>query len=123
MTVVWFLPSYLVFLFFGLYAWALGGALFSGMRGMGGVFQLPWLGYAVLIALLQITHLVFPIDRSFSAGFLIITSVIIAVIHLSRARHHGRAVLKMWPRLLPLAVVSFMAFIPVFNACTKPACH
>ena len=126
MTVVWFLPSYLVFLFFGLYAWALGGALFSGMRGMGGVFQLPWLGYAVLIALLQITHLFFPIDRSFSAGFLIITSVIVAVIHLSRARHHGRAlrrVLKMWPRLLPLGLISFLIFVPVFNACTKPACH
>ena len=124
MTAVWFLPSYLVFLFFGLYAWALGGALFSGMRGMGGVFQLPWLGYAVLIALC-ITF-VLPIDRSFSAGFLIITSVVVAVIHLSRARHHGRAsrrVLKMWPRLLPLGVVSFLSFLPVFNACTKPACH
>ena len=126
MTTVWLLPSYLVFLFFGLYAWALGGALFSGMRGMGGVFQLPWLGYAVLIALLQVTHLFFPIDRSFSAGFLIITSVIVAVIHLSRARHHGRAlrrVLKMWPRLLPLGLISFLIFVPVFNACTKPACH
>jgi hypothetical protein len=77
----------------------------------------------VLIALLQITHLVFPIDRSFSAGFLIITSVIVAVIHLSRARRHGRAVLKMWPRLLPLGLVSFLSFLPVFNACTKPACH
>ena len=93
---------------------------------MGGVFQLPWLGYGLLIALLQITHLVFPIGRWFSAGFLIITSVIIAVIHLSRARRRGRAlrrVLRNWPRLLPLVVVSFLIFIPVFNACTKPACH
>ena len=27
------------------------------------------------------------------------------------------------PRLLPLLLVSFLVFIPVFNACTKPACH
>ncbi len=27
------------------------------------------------------------------------------------------------PRLVPLLLVSFLVFIPVFNACTKPACH
>ena len=29
----------------------------------------------------------------------------------------------MWPRLLPLGLVSLLSFVPVFNACTKPACH
>ena len=29
----------------------------------------------------------------------------------------------MWPRLLPLGLISFLIFVPVFNACTKPACH
>ena len=122
MTAVWLLPSYLVFLLFGLYAWGLGGAVFASLRGKGGLFQLPWLGYALLIALLQITHLVFPIDRWFSAAFLIVTLAIVAVIHVSRARRHGRA-LKAWRRLLPLLLVSFLIFVPVFNACTKPACH
>jgi hypothetical protein len=37
MTIVWILPSYLIFLFFGLYTWALGGAVFPRMRGMDGV--------------------------------------------------------------------------------------
>ena len=94
---------------------------------MGGVFQLPWLGYGVLIALLQIKHFVLPIDRAFSAGFLVITSLVAAAIHLSRVRHHhGRAlrkVVKLWPRLLPLVLISFLVFLPVFNACTKPAAH
>ena len=93
---------------------------------MGGVFQLPWLGYGVLIALLQIKHFVLPIDRAFSAGFLVITSLVAAAIHLSRVRHPGRALrrgVKLWPRLLPLGLVAFLTFLPVFNACTKPACH
>ena len=125
MTAVWLLPSYLVFFLFGLYAWALGGAVFTRMRTMDGIFQLPWLGYALLIALLQFTHLIFAIGRWFSAGFLIITSVIIAVIHLSRTRRRGRVlrVLMTSPKLVPLLLVSFLVFIPVFNACTKPACH
>ena len=126
MTAAWLLPSYLLFLLFGLYAWAIGGAVFTGMRGICGIFQLPWLGYALLIGLLQLTHLFFPIDRWFSAGFLIVTSVVVAVVHLSKAARRSRRlkrVLKAWPTLLPLAVVSFFTFIPVFNACTKPACH
>ena len=122
MTALWLLPSYLVFLVFGLYIWALGGALFAGVRGIGGVFQLPWLGYGLLIALLQIAHLLFPIGQWLSAGFFIITSILLAVIHLSRVRRR-RWVLRSWPRLLPLVVISFLIFIPVFNACTKPACH
>jgi hypothetical protein len=96
------------------------------MRGIRGIFQLPWLGYALLIGLLQVTHLFLPIDRWFSAGFLIVTCVVVAVIHLSKAARRGSALkreFKGWPRLLPLAVVSFLTFVPVFNACTKPACH
>ena len=77
MTTVWLLPSFLIFLLFGLYAWALGGTVFTRMRTMDGVFQLPWLGYALLITLLQLTHLFFPIDRGFSAAFLIITSALV----------------------------------------------
>ena len=100
--------------------------MFTRMRTMDGIFQLPWLGYALLITLLQFTHLIFAIGRWFSAGFLIITSVIIAAIHLSRTRRRGRALrraLMTSPRLVPLLLVSFLVFIPVFNACTKPACH
>jgi hypothetical protein len=41
MTTAWILPAYLIFLFIGLYTWALGGAVFTGMRSVGGIFQLP----------------------------------------------------------------------------------
>ena len=126
MTTVWLLPSYLVFLLFGFYAWAIGGAVFSGVRGMEGVFRLPWLGYGLLVGSLQVAHLFSPIDRRFSVGFLIVTLVVAAIIHLSRAARNGLAwkgVIGAWPRLVPLAAVSFFTFIPVFNACTKPACH
>jgi hypothetical protein len=106
MTAAWLLPSYLLFLLFGLYAWAIGGAVFSGVRGMQGIFRLPWLGYGLLVGSLQVTHLFFPIDRWFSAGFLIVTSVVVAVVHLSKASRRSRRlkrVLKAWPTLLPLA--------------------
>ena len=126
MTAVWLLPSYLIFLLFGFYAWAIGGAVFSGVRGMQGVFRLPWLGYGLLVGSLQVAHLFSPIDRRFSVGFLIVTLVVAAIIHLSRAARNGLAwkdVIGAWPRLVPLGAVSFFTFIPVFNACTKPACH
>ena len=50
--------------------------------------------------------------------------------HVANHRSHPpfkdtppQRVLKTSPKLLPLLLVSFLVFIPVFNACTKPACH
>ena len=48
------------------------------------------------------------------------------LIHLARAVWHGgplKGLIRGWSKLVPLAVVAFLTFIPVFNACTKPACH
>jgi len=126
MTTTWFFPSFLVFLLFGLYIWTIGGAAFAGSPGREGLFRLPWLGYGLLLGLLQITHLVLPIDRRFSAVFLLVTLGIAVSIHLARAAFQGRSptnLIRRWPTLVPLAVIAFITFIPVFNACTKPACH
>jgi hypothetical protein len=125
MTSAWFVTAFVVFLLFGLYAWAVGGAVF-GVRGTESVFSLPWLGYGVALGILQLTHLFVPVDRSFAVSFLLITAALALAILFCRARWHSldvrRGVLK-WPRLLPLAVICLLIFIPVFNACTKAATH
>jgi len=124
MTATYFFSALFLFLLFGLYTWVIGGAVFFGVRGMPGIFSLPWLGYGLLIGLLQVAHLFSPIDRSFSAGFLIVTLVAAAVVHLVRTGRDGVTwKVKAWPKLMPLATISFFTFIPVFNACTKPASH
>ena len=125
MTSAWFLSAFVVFLLFGLYAWAVGGAVF-GVRGPESVFSLPWLGYGTALGMLQLAHLFVPVDRSFALSFLLMTSALALAILLCRARWHGfnlRRVILKWPRLLPLAVICLVAFIPVFNACTKAATH
>ena len=125
MTSTWFFPAFLIFLLFGIYIWTVGGAACSGSPGIQGLFRLPWLGYGLLLGMLQIAHIFSPIDRRFSTGFLLLTSGVAISIHLSRARH-GRAlrdIAKAWPKLVPLGTIAFLSFIPVFNTCTKPASH
>jgi hypothetical protein len=125
MTSAWFLSAFCIYLLFGLYAWAVGGALF-GVRGSESVFSLPWLGYGMALGMLQLAHLFAPMDRSFAVSFLLVTSALALAILWSRALWHGlnfRRVISKWPRLLPLAVICFVVFIPVFNACTKAATH
>ena len=125
MTSTWFLPAFCVFVLFGLYAWAVGGAVF-GVRGSESVFSLPWLGYGMALGMLQLAHLFAPMGRSFAVSFLLVTSLLAFAILLSRALWHGlnfSRVMMKWRRLLSLAVISFIVFIPVFNACTKAATH
>lgn len=126
MTSSWFFLSFLVLLLFAFYTWGIAGAVFGGSSGMQGLFRLPWLGYGLLLGSLQIAHLFSRIDRGFSVRFLILTSGLAASIYLTRAALGGRSLSSLtrgWPKLMPLAAVAFFAFIPVFNACTKPACH
>jgi hypothetical protein len=126
MTSTLFLPAFLIFVFCGLYTWMVGRAAFGGSPGIEGLFRLPWLGYGLMLGLLQITHLFSPLDRRFSIGFLFLSSVLVMLIAFVRAGWHGRNlsnVIKDWPRLVPLLLIAFVTFIPVFNTCTKPACH
>jgi hypothetical protein len=126
MTAAWFFPAFFVFLLFGLYTWMLGGAAFGRLSGNQGLFRLPWLGYGLLLGLLQITHLFSAINPRFSTGFFLLSLGCAVLIHLTRATWRGpplKGLARGWPKLVLLGVIAFLTFIPVFNACTKPAAH
>jgi hypothetical protein len=126
MTSTWFLPAFAIFVLFALFLWALGGAVFGGTNGMLGVFRLPWLGYGLLLGSLQIAHLFSPIDRQFSLVFLLVTVGCAILVLLTRnflQRESPMESTRGWLKLVPLLLTGFCIFIPVFNTCTKPACH
>lgn len=126
MTSDWFVPAFVVFLLFGLYIWTIGAAVFGGSRGIQDMFRLPWLGYGVLLGSLQIAHLFFPIDHQFSIAFLMITAGSTTAVLCIRAVWRSdtpREAQSGWLKLLPLVLLAFCIFVPVFNASTKPACH
>ena len=126
MTSTWFFPAFLIFVLFGLYTWSVGRAAFGGSPGIQGLFRLPWLGYGVVLGLLQVAHLFWPIDQYFSTRFFLSTLTLAVMIQIGRAAWWGRSLTELargWPKLVPLGVIAFLAFIPVFNTCTKPACH
>ena len=124
-TSSWFVPALVVFLLGGLYLRTIGAAVFGGSREVQDLFRLPWLGYGVLLGALQIAHVSFPIDRRFSAGFLLLTSAVALSAHYWRGarRATGKEVVRLWPKLLLLGAIALLVFLPVFNACTKPACY
>jgi hypothetical protein len=126
MTSAWLFPAFLIFLLSALFLWALGGAVFGSWQGIANLFRLPWLGYGVLLGILQIAHLVLPIDHRFSLTFLIVTaggSIVVLVIRAVWSRETSREPRSEWLKLVPLVFLAFCIFVPVFNASTKPACH
>ncbi len=126
MTSSWLFPAFLVFLLSALFLWALGGAVFGSFHGSSNLFRLPWLGYGVLLGCLQIAHLFFPIDHRFSFIFLMITAGATIAVLITKAVWRSdspREAQSGWLKLLPLVLLAFCIFVPVFNASTKPACH
>jgi hypothetical protein len=126
MTSTWLFPAFLVFLLSTLFLWALGGAVFGSVHGISNLFRLPWLGYGVLLGFLQIAHLFLPIDHRFSFVFLIITAggtIAVLFIRAIWRSEFSREAQSGWSKLLPLLFIAFCIFVPVFNACTKPASH
>jgi hypothetical protein len=66
------------------------------------------------------------IDHRFSIAFLLITVGASTAVLFMRAlwrSETSREAQSGWSKLLPLLFVAFCVFIPVYNACTKPACH
>ena len=61
---------FLIYLACGLYLWLLGAAVLGGWKTARSLFRVPWLGYAVLIACLQIAHIFTAINPAFSWTFL-----------------------------------------------------
>jgi hypothetical protein len=126
MTSLWLFPAFLVFLLSALFLWALGGAVFGNLHGISNLFRLPWLGCGVLLGALQIAHLFSPIDHRFSLFFLMITAGgTLAVLFVKAVWRSEipREAQREWSKLVLLVFLAFCVFVPVFNACTKPACH
>ena len=111
---------------FGLYVWIIGGADLGGSPGIQGLFRLPWLGYGLLLGCCRFTHLSCrSIDGSRPVSFCDFGD---GDLGSSCEGRQGKAGAewtdKAWPRLAAARGRSpSSAFIPVFNTCTKPACH
>jgi hypothetical protein len=115
-----------VFVAAGLFLWLLGRAVFDRHPQEGSIYRAPWLGYALLVAFLQITHLFLPIDQRFSIT-IVIGLALITFVSLLLAPSPGKWTLKRAATALGamgLALgISFLAFLPVLNGCTKSMCH
>jgi hypothetical protein len=119
---------FLIYLACGLYLWLLGAAVLGGWKTGRSLFRAPWLGYAVLIACLQIAHFFTAINPPFSWTFLAV-SVLSAggVVVLKFLRSPLKA--KKLPAMPPLLwfalliVVAWLAFRPVFNIATQKIVH
>src|SRR5262245_17155834 len=115
-----------VFVAAGLFLWLLGRAVFDRPPQEGSIYRAPWLGYALLVAFLQITHLFLPIDQRFSIT-IVIGLALITFVSLLLAPSPGKWTLKRAATALGamgLALgISFLAFLPVLNGCTKSMCH
>jgi hypothetical protein len=126
MSADYFLLFFLLFVASGLFLWLLGAAAFDWRPGADSVFRATWLGYALLVGLLQITHLLFPIHKQFAIA-IVAGTAFVAVCKLLFG-----GILRGWTRKSTVAVIastallfgiSFITFVPVFNGCTKSMCH
>jgi hypothetical protein len=114
-----------VFVASGVFLWLLGAASFDRRPGADSVYRSPWLGYALLVGFLQLSHLVVPIHKEFSA-------LIVAGLALIASGLVFGGALKGWAAKRAAALIglvalllgiSFLAFFPVLNGCTKSMCH
>jgi hypothetical protein len=119
---------FLIYLASGLYLWLLGLAVFGGWETGRSLFRAPWLGYAVLIACLQIAHFFTAINPAFSWTFLATSSLCAGGIVALRFRKipFRTKELPAMPPLVWLALliaVAWVAFRPVFNITTQEIVH
>ena len=119
---------FLIYLACGLYLWLLGAAVFGRWETWRSLFRAPWLGYAVLIACLQIAHFFTALSPAFSWAFLAASSLCAAGIVAMRFRNvpFKTKELPAMPRLVWFALligVAWLAFRPVFNITTQEIVH
>ena len=119
------LPFFVLFATSGIYLCLLGLMLPSPSRKWEeNVLRAPWIGWSILLGALQVTHLFAPINKPTATAFLIAGMVGAAIILLIRARFRqpasiDRARGDTFFLIGALAIASLLAFLPVFNACTK----
>ena len=122
---IYLFPFFVLFAASGIYLWLLGGAFPSpSRRWEENVLRAPWIGWAILLGALQITHLFAPINEQTVAGMLIGCGGAAVIIIWLRWRARKRQTVNRIPanNLLlfgALGAAALLAFFPVFNACTK----
>jgi hypothetical protein len=119
---------FLIYLACGLYLWLLGAAVFGGPKTGRSLFRAPWLGYAALIACLQIAHFFTAINPAFSWTFLAVSLLCASGILAVKFRgipFKAKALPAMPPLLwfALLIAVAWLAFRPVFNLVTQKIAH
>ena len=119
---------FLIYLACGLYLWLLGAAVLGEWKTARSLYRAPWLGYAVLIACLQIAHFFTAISPPFCWTFLVVSLLCAGgVVALKFLRHPSKA--KQFPAMSPLLwfgllfAVAWLAFRPVFNIATQKIVH
>jgi len=126
MSVDYFLPFFLLFVASGFFLWLLGAAAFYRPLGMESIFRAPWMGYALLVGLLQLIHLFWPINRNVSLALVVGTTLCAAcalLIGSFRRKWTWKGAGAGISLLALLGGISFVVFHPVFNSCTKAMCH
>lgn len=121
MSTDYFFLFFLLFIGSTLFLWLLGAAFFFRLGGVRSLFHAPWIGFSLLVGVLQIAHLISPIDRRFSLFFvgcaLLVTLTTLLVRSFQRLRSAPSRSGLAW--LLLLIAVAWLTIIPVFNSCTK----
>ncbi len=119
---------FLIYVACGLYLWLLGIAVFGGCETRRSLFHAPWLGYAVLIACLQILHLFSALDATASWIFLAASSLCAALmvgIRLRRGLWQGGGARRL-PLVFQLTLllgVGLLFFFPAFHTTTQAIVH
>ncbi|HEY5954015.1 MAG TPA: hypothetical protein VIT18_06600 [Terrimicrobiaceae bacterium] len=119
------LPFFLLFAASGMFLWLLGVAFVSSERRWSeNALRAPWIGWALLLGALQVVHLFSAITRTTAAGLLIVCGAGTGILLWLRVRSRPRRAVGDFPggNLLlfgALATAALLAFLPVFNACTK----
>ena len=88
------------------------------------MLRIPWIGWAILLAILQVIHLFAPINRTTAMALVVACGVVAAIAVAIRVRARPNRTLtsirtgNRW-LIAAAGIASLLAFFPVFNACTK----
>lgn len=122
MSTDYFFLFFLIFAGATLFLWLLGAACLSRPNGLRSLFHAPWLGFGLLLGVLQIAHLVSPIDQGFSVVFVVgasLAALTALTIRLSYRDIRSVCTTRNLAWFFLLGGVAVIAFMPVFNSCTK----
>jgi hypothetical protein len=125
MSTDYFFPCFILFSLSGAFLWLVGAAAFFPGGRLESLFRAPWLGYGIVVGVLQLVHLFSPITRKISIIVLATLFVLAALKllpHLLRMRRNWVS-MGVGTTVALLAAISLLAFGPVFNCCTKDIFH